>query len=127
MTSNGTAWTELLAGEIDPDEDRVDRDDDGTEFGVAMGIRLAQVLHHGTDHRSQIGTALTSLDLAPPENDSGASLEQPVASGWCPRRPSRCRSPTRGRPGARIGPEQAVGLTERRARQTARPRRALRR
>jgi uncharacterized damage-inducible protein DinB len=31
-----------------------------------MGIRLAQALHHGTDHRSQICTALTSLSVEPP-------------------------------------------------------------
>ena len=30
------------------------------------GIRLAQVLHHGTDHRSQICTALTQLGIEPP-------------------------------------------------------------
>jgi uncharacterized damage-inducible protein DinB len=31
-----------------------------------MGIRLAQVVHHGTDHRSQICTALTTLGIEPP-------------------------------------------------------------
>jgi uncharacterized damage-inducible protein DinB len=34
-----------------------------------IGIRLAQVLHHGSDHRSQICTALTSLGVTPPEID----------------------------------------------------------
>ena len=34
-----------------------------------MGIRLAQALHHGTDHRSQICTALTSLGVEPPSID----------------------------------------------------------
>ena len=33
-----------------------------------VGIRLAQVLHHGTDHRSQICTALTTLGHEPPEH-----------------------------------------------------------
>jgi uncharacterized damage-inducible protein DinB len=28
---------------------------------------LAQALHHGTDHRSQICTILTTLDVEPPE------------------------------------------------------------
>lgn len=37
--------------------------------GQPMSIRLAQALHHGTDHRSQIATALTSLGIAPPEID----------------------------------------------------------
>jgi uncharacterized damage-inducible protein DinB len=31
-----------------------------------MSIRLAQALHHGTDHRSQICTALTTLGVEPP-------------------------------------------------------------
>lgn len=34
-----------------------------------MGVRLAQVVHHGTDHRSQVCTALTSLGVTPPEID----------------------------------------------------------
>jgi uncharacterized damage-inducible protein DinB len=34
-----------------------------------MGIRLAQALHHGTDHRSQICTALTTLGVEPPSID----------------------------------------------------------
>jgi uncharacterized damage-inducible protein DinB len=34
-----------------------------------MGIRLAQALHHGTDHRSQICTALTTLGVEPPAID----------------------------------------------------------
>ena len=32
-------------------------------------FRLAQVFHHGTDHRSQVCTALTSLGIEPPEID----------------------------------------------------------
>jgi uncharacterized damage-inducible protein DinB len=35
-----------------------------------MGVRLAQALHHGTDHRSQICTALTSLGVEPPSIDA---------------------------------------------------------
>jgi uncharacterized damage-inducible protein DinB len=34
-----------------------------------MGFRLAQVVHHGTDHRSQVCTALTSLGVTPPGID----------------------------------------------------------
>ena len=34
-----------------------------------MGIQLAQVLHHGTDHRSQVCTALTALGVEPPRID----------------------------------------------------------
>jgi uncharacterized damage-inducible protein DinB len=41
-----------------------------------MGIRLAQALHHGTDHRSQICTALTALGVEPPDIDLWAFGEQ---------------------------------------------------
>jgi uncharacterized damage-inducible protein DinB len=68
MTSNGTAWKELLAAELDPDADTVEIDD-GLEVRDPVGVRLAQILHHGTDHRSQICTALTSLGVTPPEID----------------------------------------------------------
>jgi uncharacterized damage-inducible protein DinB len=68
MMSNGTAWAELLAGQNDPDGDVVEHGD-GWEFHASLGLRLAQVIHHGTDHRSQICTALTSLGRMPPEID----------------------------------------------------------
>ena len=58
-------WEELLAGELDPDAD-IARTEDGWEFHAPLGLRLAQVIHHGTDHRSQICTAMTSLGLEPP-------------------------------------------------------------
>jgi uncharacterized damage-inducible protein DinB len=44
--------------------------DDGYRKHAPIGIRLAQVLHHGTDHRSQICTALTSLGVKPPNIDA---------------------------------------------------------
>jgi uncharacterized damage-inducible protein DinB len=68
MKENGAAWMELLAGELDPEKDIAERGE-GWEFHAPMGFRLAQVIHHGTDHRSQICTALTSLGLTPPEID----------------------------------------------------------
>jgi uncharacterized damage-inducible protein DinB/pimeloyl-ACP methyl ester carboxylesterase len=74
ITSNGRAWTDLLAAEIDPGADVVEHGD-GWEFHVPMGIRLAQVIHHGTDHRSQICTTLTNLGLTPPEIDAWAFAE----------------------------------------------------
>ena len=40
--------------------------DDGSSTEAPVSIRLAQALHHGTDHRSQICTALTSLGVEPP-------------------------------------------------------------
>ncbi len=32
-------------------------------------FRLAQVIHHGTDHRSQVCTILSTLGIEPPEID----------------------------------------------------------
>jgi uncharacterized damage-inducible protein DinB len=68
FSSRATSWMELLAGEVDPDRDIIERDDEW-EVRSPVGVRLAQVVHHGTDHRSQVCTALTSLGLEPPEID----------------------------------------------------------
>jgi uncharacterized damage-inducible protein DinB len=68
ITANGAAWMELLAGELDPDRDIVEHGE-GWDFHAPLALRLAQVVHHGTDHRSQVCTALTSLGIAPPEID----------------------------------------------------------
>ena len=68
MTRNAAAWTRLLATEVDPDAVVVERGE-GWELHSPIGIRLAQVVHHGTDHRSQVCTCLTSLGLTPPEID----------------------------------------------------------
>jgi uncharacterized damage-inducible protein DinB len=70
MERHGPAWARLLAQDPDPDAvlDEVD-EDDGYERNIAMGIQLAQVLHHGTDHRSQVCTALTALGVEPPRID----------------------------------------------------------
>lgn len=69
MEHNGAAWSSLVAEELDPDVVVVRHRDDGSESHAPMGIRLAQALHHGTDHRSQICTALTTLGVEPPEID----------------------------------------------------------
>jgi uncharacterized damage-inducible protein DinB len=70
MQSHGPGWSRLLARDLDPDAmlDEVD-EVDGYERHIAMGIQLAQVLHHGTDHRSQVCTALTALGVQPPTID----------------------------------------------------------
>jgi uncharacterized damage-inducible protein DinB len=62
-------WTTVAAADIDPNEVVIARRDDGSETHATKGLRIAQVLHHGTDHRSQICTALTSLGIEPPEID----------------------------------------------------------
>ena len=69
MEANGAAWSSLLAQDLDPDFVVVRRRDDGSESHAPMGVRLAQALHHGTDHRSQICTALTTLAVEPPAID----------------------------------------------------------
>jgi uncharacterized damage-inducible protein DinB len=69
IDGNGAAWASLLALDLDPDSVVVRHRDDGIESHAPMGIRLAQALHHGTDHRSQICTALTTLGVEPPAID----------------------------------------------------------
>jgi uncharacterized damage-inducible protein DinB len=65
---DGTGWAALLTKDLDPDEVVADPDPDEDGWGT-VGIRLAQALHHGTDHRSQICTALTTLGMEPPGID----------------------------------------------------------
>ncbi len=69
MQEHDAAWQEVVGGGPDPDEVLVRRRDDGSETHAPMGIRLAQVIHHGTDHRSQVCTALTQLGIEPPPID----------------------------------------------------------
>jgi uncharacterized damage-inducible protein DinB len=70
MAANGPAWATYLAGDLDPEAFVVRHRDDGTDSGAPLTIRLAQVIHHGTDHRSQVCTALTSLGIEPPAIDA---------------------------------------------------------
>ena len=72
MVDNAPAWSQLLAGKLDPDADIVRHRDDGSESHAPVSIRLTQALHHGTDHRSQVCTALTTLGVEPPEIDGWA-------------------------------------------------------
>jgi uncharacterized damage-inducible protein DinB len=68
VVENGRGWLELLAASPDGETD-IPEHGDGWVFHAPTGFRLAQVVHHGTDHRSQICTALTSLGIEPPEID----------------------------------------------------------
>jgi len=61
-------YRELLAGPQDPDID-VAEHGDGWDFVATLGIRVAQIVHHGSDHRSQICTGLTALGVSPPDID----------------------------------------------------------
>lgn len=74
--ASGAAGSDLLAQDLAPDTDVVRRRDDGSEAHAPLGVRLAQALHHGTDHRSQICMALTNLGLEPPDIDVWAFAEQ---------------------------------------------------
>lgn len=76
MERAGPAWSSLLAQDLDPDAVVVRHRDDGSESHAPMGIRLAQVLHHGTDHRSQVCTALTALGVEPPAIDAWDFADQ---------------------------------------------------
>jgi uncharacterized damage-inducible protein DinB len=67
---DGVAWSEFLSREPDAEEIVKEVDEnDGYERDASIGIRLAQALHHGTDHRSQICTALTTFGVQPPSID----------------------------------------------------------
>jgi uncharacterized damage-inducible protein DinB len=76
MEGNGAAWTSLLAGDLDPDLVVMRHRDDGADSQAPLSVRLAQAVHHGTDHRSQICTALTTLGVEPPEIDVWAFAQQ---------------------------------------------------
>lgn len=89
MEGNRAAWSRLLGEDLDPDAvlGEVD-EDDGYQKHAPMGIRLAQGLHHGTDHRSQICTAITTLGVEPLAIDvwdfgmqDGRVVEIPPTSG----------------------------------------------
>jgi uncharacterized damage-inducible protein DinB len=66
IEADGPAWSAFLEQDLDPDTIVIRHRDDGSESHAPLGIRLAQAIHHGTDHRSQICTALTTLGIEPP-------------------------------------------------------------
>ncbi len=69
MEANAGAWSSVLAQDLNPDSVVVRYRDDGSQSHAPMGIRLVQALHHGTDHRSQVCTALTTIGVEPPAID----------------------------------------------------------
>ena len=66
MEAHDTTWQEIIGREVDPATDVVEVEDGGYETHAPLGIRLAQALYHGTDHRSQVCTALTTIGVEPP-------------------------------------------------------------
>ena len=80
------AWRELLAEGLEPDDIVKDVDEGGYVRDASIGLRLAQALQHGNDHRSQICTALTTLGVEPPAIDvwaygyeTGRAVDTPPA------------------------------------------------
>ena len=72
MRELGPVWQWLVAQDLDPDRSYIRTREDGSTSTAPLGVRLAQVLHHGTDHRSQVCTALSTLGIEPPEIDAWA-------------------------------------------------------
>jgi uncharacterized damage-inducible protein DinB len=72
MSRYEVAWSKFLS--LDLDTDTVVQDVDAARYqrDAPVGVRLAQALDHGTDHRSQISTALTLLGVEPPAIDGWA-------------------------------------------------------
>jgi uncharacterized damage-inducible protein DinB len=60
-------WEAFLLVPFDAERLLVYNWEDGTQRDVPAGIVLAQAIHHGTDHRSQINTILTAIGIAPLE------------------------------------------------------------
>lgn len=88
MLRNDAAWSALLGSGLDATTSIRDLDDYGYQRDAPAGIRLAQALHHGSDHRSQISTALTVLGVTPPAidvwdygNDTGRITDILLPSG----------------------------------------------
>jgi len=70
MEGHAAAWSKLLSEDLDADAVLREIDeDDGYVRDAPLDIRLAQALHHGSDHRSQMCTALTALGGRPPAID----------------------------------------------------------
>jgi uncharacterized damage-inducible protein DinB len=66
-------WEEFLGRPYDPERRLVFPDPRDPEVhNVALGVILAQVLDHGTDHRSQVSTILSAIGVTPPRLDGWA-------------------------------------------------------
>lgn len=59
-------WERFLAEPFDAEHTFVFEWHDGTTRDVPAGVVLAQAVHHGSDHRSQICTMLTTLGFEIP-------------------------------------------------------------
>jgi uncharacterized damage-inducible protein DinB len=70
MEAHQSGWGELLQRELDADAWLARHRPDGSATHAPLGIRLAQALHHGTDHRSQVCTILSTQGIEPPAIDA---------------------------------------------------------
>jgi uncharacterized damage-inducible protein DinB len=59
-------WQKLLSEPFDAERTHKFLRHDGTERDVPTGVVLAQAIHHGSDHRPQICTILTTLGMTIP-------------------------------------------------------------
>jgi uncharacterized damage-inducible protein DinB len=66
MEAHGPIWQDFVAAELDGSIDVVEHEASGYDTHAPLGLRLGQALYHGTDHRSQVNTALSSLGIEPP-------------------------------------------------------------
>ena len=67
---NAARWSSFLSRSPDPDAMVTEVDPtDGVRRVASVSMRLAAALQHGSDHRSQICTALTTLAIRPPALD----------------------------------------------------------
>jgi uncharacterized damage-inducible protein DinB len=70
MQRNAARWSSFVSRSPDPDAMVTEVDPaDGFRRVAPVGMRLAATLDHGSDHRSQICTALTTLGVPPPPID----------------------------------------------------------
>jgi uncharacterized damage-inducible protein DinB len=66
MEQMGTIWAAFLSRDPEPDAVFEELEDSGYERRASVSMRLAQALDHGSDHRSQICTILSSLQVDVP-------------------------------------------------------------
>ena len=67
METSGAGWTAILDSHPDPQAMVLEVDpDDGFTRDASLGMRLAQAIHHASDHRTQVCFALTTLGIEPP-------------------------------------------------------------
>jgi uncharacterized damage-inducible protein DinB len=65
----GRRWERVFAAPLDP-ERVIDSPPGAVPIEhIRAGVYLAQVLNHGSEHRGQVCTILTTLDIEPPELD----------------------------------------------------------